>query len=47
VNRAENEDVADAFDRAHREFRRTNTWRTLPHVEETDGFFAAVWERYE
>jgi 16S rRNA (cytosine967-C5)-methyltransferase len=45
VNRAENEDVADAFDRDHPEFERITTWRTLPHVNGTDGFFAAVWER--
>jgi 16S rRNA (cytosine967-C5)-methyltransferase len=45
VNRAENEDVAGAFDRAHPEFQRVTTWRTMPHVEGTDGFFAAVWER--
>jgi 16S rRNA (cytosine967-C5)-methyltransferase len=45
MNRAENEDVADAFDRAHPEFLRSKTWRTLPHVDGTDGFFAAVWER--
>ncbi len=45
LNRAENEDVADAFDREHPEFRRTATWRTLPHLDGTDGFFAAVWER--
>ena len=45
VNRAENEDVADAFDRAHPELQRVATWRTLPHLHGTDGFFAAVWER--
>jgi 16S rRNA (cytosine967-C5)-methyltransferase len=45
LNRAENEDVTDAFDRAHPELQRVTTWRTLPHVEGTDGFFAAVWER--
>jgi 16S rRNA (cytosine967-C5)-methyltransferase len=45
VNRAENEDVAARFDRAHPELHRTLTWRTLPHVEGTDGFFAAVWDR--
>ena len=45
ISRAENEDVADAFDRAHPEFQRVTTWRTLPHLEGTDGFFAAVWER--
>jgi 16S rRNA (cytosine967-C5)-methyltransferase len=45
VNRAENEDVAARFGGAHPELRRTLTWRTLPHVEGTDGFFAAVWDR--
>lgn len=45
LHRAENEEVAAAFDRAHPEFRRTRTWRTLPHLEGTDGFFAAVWDR--
>jgi 16S rRNA (cytosine967-C5)-methyltransferase len=45
VNRAENEEVASAFDRAHPEFRRAATWRTLPHVDGTDGFFSAVWDR--
>ena len=45
IHRAENEEVAGAFDRAHPEFRRAATWRTLPHVEGTDGFFAAVWDR--
>jgi 16S rRNA (cytosine967-C5)-methyltransferase len=45
LNRAENEDLAAAFERAHREFRRVATFRTLPHLDGTDGFFAAVWER--
>ena len=45
LNRAENEEVAAAFDRAHPELRRVATWRTLPHVEGTDGFFASVWDR--
>jgi 16S rRNA (cytosine967-C5)-methyltransferase len=45
VHRAENEEVAAAFDRAHPELRRVRTWRTLPHVDGTDGFFAAVWDR--
>src|SRR5207245_927631 len=45
ISCAENEDVADAFDCAHPEFQRVTTWRTLPHVEGTDGFFAAVWQR--
>jgi len=45
VNRAENENVASAFDRAHPELQRVATWRTLPHVDGTDGFFAAVWDR--
>jgi 16S rRNA (cytosine967-C5)-methyltransferase len=45
LNRAENEAVAAAFDRVHPEFRRALTWRTLPHVDGTDGFFAAAWDR--
>ena len=45
IHRAENEEVAAAFDRAHPEFRRAVTWRTLPHVDGTDGFFAAAWDR--
>ena len=45
LNRAENEEVAAAFDRAHPELHRVRTWRTLPHVDGTDGFFAAVWDR--
>ena len=45
LNRAENEEVAAAFDRAHPELRRVAIWRTLPHIDGTDGFFAAVWDR--
>ena len=45
IHRAENEEIAAAFDRSHPEFRRAATWRTLPHVDGTDGFFAAVWDR--
>jgi 16S rRNA (cytosine967-C5)-methyltransferase len=45
VHRAENEDLADGFERDHRELRRVATWQTLPHRDGTDGFFAAVWER--
>ena len=45
LNRAENEELAAAFERAHPELRRVATWRTLPHVEGTDGFFASVWDR--
>lgn len=45
LHRAENEEVAAAFDRAHPEFRRAATFRTLPHVDGTDGFFAAAWDR--
>jgi 16S rRNA (cytosine967-C5)-methyltransferase len=45
LNRAENEEVAAAFDRAHPELRRVTTWRTLPHLDGTDGFFAVVWDR--
>ena len=45
LNRAENEELADAFERAHPELRRTSTFRSLPHLHDTDGFFAAVWDR--
>jgi len=45
VNRAENEEVAAAFEHAHPDFLRASTFRTLPHLDGTDGFFAAVWER--
>jgi len=46
VNRAENEAVAEAFEAGHREFRRSRPfWRTLPHTHDTDGFFAAIWDR--
>jgi len=45
LHRAENEELAAAFDRAHPEFRRMTTFRTLPHADDMDGFFAAVWDR--
>lgn len=45
IHRAENEDLASAFERAHPEFRRSATFRTLPHLDGTDGFFGAVWDR--
>ena len=45
VNRAENEEVATTFERASPDFRRSTTFWTLPHLDGTDGFFAAVWER--
>ena len=45
VNRAENEEVAAAFERASPDFQRSTTFWTLPHLDGTDGFFAAVWER--
>ena len=46
IARAENEAVAASFEAAHPEFRRAAPfWRTLPHVDGTDGFFAAIWER--
>jgi 16S rRNA (cytosine967-C5)-methyltransferase len=45
LTRAENEEVADAFDRAHPDFRRTATFRSFPHLHDTDGFFGAVWDR--
>jgi 16S rRNA (cytosine967-C5)-methyltransferase len=43
--RAENEDLAAAFESSHPELRRTRTFRTLPHRDGTDGFFGVVWER--
>jgi 16S rRNA (cytosine967-C5)-methyltransferase len=45
LRRAENEEVAFAFEQAHPELRRTHTLRLLPHLHGTDGFFAAVWDR--
>ncbi|MGE5047145.1 MAG: RsmB/NOP family class I SAM-dependent RNA methyltransferase, partial [Deltaproteobacteria bacterium] len=45
VRRAENEEVALRFERAHPELRRTRTLRLMPHLEGTDGFFAVVWDR--
>jgi 16S rRNA (cytosine967-C5)-methyltransferase len=45
VNRAENEEVAAAFEHAHPDFGRATTFRTLPHLDGTDGFFGTVWER--
>ncbi len=42
----ENEEVAESFERAHPELRRARDfWRTLPHSDGTDGFFAAIWDR--
>jgi 16S rRNA (cytosine967-C5)-methyltransferase len=46
INRAENEEVAARFERDHPELQRVETFRSLPHIEGTDGFFAAVWERF-
>ncbi len=63
--RAENEDIADAFTAAHRDFNpmpveeplarqgveaseslsRAGYLRLWPHLHQTDGFFAAVWQR--
>jgi len=45
LNRAENEAVAEWFDGAHVDFRRTQSLVLLPHRDGSDGFFAAVWER--
>jgi 16S rRNA (cytosine967-C5)-methyltransferase len=45
VNRMENEVLASSFESDHGEFRRTATFRVLPHVDGTDGFFGAVWDR--
>ena len=45
VRRAENEEVAAAFEQGHPELRRARTLRLLPHLEGTDGFFAVAWDR--
>ena len=54
LRREENEDVALAFERAHPEFLRRapdlcptteGFFRCLPHLHDTDAFFAAIWER--
>jgi 16S rRNA (cytosine967-C5)-methyltransferase len=45
LNRAENEEVASSFERAHPELRRTETLVLLPHRDGADGFFAACWQR--
>jgi 16S rRNA (cytosine967-C5)-methyltransferase len=45
IHRAENDDLAAAFERDHRELRRVATFRALPHRDGTDGFFGAVWDR--
>ncbi len=54
LRREENEDIALAFERAHPEFRRLTPalcatsegfFRCLPHLHDTDAFFAAIWER--
>ena len=54
LRREENQDLALAFERAHPEFvRRAPTvcetgdgfFRCLPHLHDTDGFFAAIWDR--
>jgi 16S rRNA (cytosine967-C5)-methyltransferase len=47
LHRAENEDLAATFERAHPELRRTATFRCLPHLDDMDGFFGAVWDRVE
>jgi 16S rRNA (cytosine967-C5)-methyltransferase len=54
LRREENEDLALAFERAHPEFRREpptrcatpdGFFRCLPHLHDTDAFFAAIWHR--
>ena len=45
IRRDENEDVADAFERAHPAFGRALTVRTWPHRDGCDGFFVAAWTR--
>jgi 16S rRNA (cytosine967-C5)-methyltransferase len=43
--REEDEDVAEAFERAHPGFAREAWARTWPHRDGTDGFFVARWRR--
>ncbi|MBX5484379.1 MAG: RsmB/NOP family class I SAM-dependent RNA methyltransferase [Myxococcaceae bacterium] len=57
IHRAENEDVVAWFERTFPDFERATPdapsdfigadrlFRALPHVHDTDGFFAAVWTR--
>lgn len=45
--RAENEAVADAFGAANPMFAPAGNLRLRPHLDETDGFFAARWIRRE
>ena len=45
LNRAENEDIAAEFEKAHIEFRRDATLKLTPHQHGTDGFFAVAWDR--
>lgn len=56
IRAEENEEVALAFERAHPELRRVmppvcaaadGFFRCAPHTEDTDAFFAAIWERRE
>ncbi len=42
LNRAENEEIVDAFLRHHKEYEKAAEYRTLlPHIDNTDGFFIA------
>ena len=45
INRAENQDVAAAFARAHPEFALLREEQLLPHVHGTDGFYIAAFSR--
>jgi 16S rRNA (cytosine967-C5)-methyltransferase len=44
--REENEEVCDRFERAHPEFARDRFFHCWPHIEGTDAFFGAVYERH-
>ncbi len=42
INRAENEEIVEAFLKLHSEFSKVGEWKTLlPHKDNTDGFFIA------
>ena len=45
VNRAENEDASAEFIRNNPDFELIEERQLLPHTDNTDGFFYAVFER--
>ena len=45
INRAENQDIRQAFLQAHPEFEPLSERQLLPHQDGTDGFYIAVMRR--